>query len=57
MLDIGDHNSWRVEIELLRRVVGAKSKKSGSRAIDGETSNKVESWNGIMSDVLCSDIP
>jgi hypothetical protein len=57
VLDIGNHDSWRVKIELLCRVVGAEGKKSGTWAIDGETADKIESWDGIMSDVLCPDIP
>lgn len=57
MLNVGHHDSWGVEVKLLCCVVGAECEKSGSWAIDGETTDKVESWDGIMSDVLCPNIP
>ena len=57
MLNIGYHDSRRVQIELLRRVVGAQGEQRGARPIDGEAANKIESRDGIMSDVLCPNIP
>jgi hypothetical protein len=57
VLDIGDHDGRGVQVELLHSVIGAKGEQRGTGAIYGEAVNKIKSWDGIMSDMLCPNIP
>lgn len=57
VLDICHYDGRGVEVELLRRVVGAKRKQGGTRAVDSEASDMFQSGDRIISDMLSPDIP
>ena len=57
MLDVGDHDGRRVQIKLLYRVIGSQGEEACARTIDSEASDMFESRDGIIGDVLCSNIP
>lgn len=43
MLDVGNHDGRRVKVELLNRIIGAKSEQRGTWAVDSKTADMLKS--------------
>ncbi len=57
MLDIRDHDRWRVEIELLYRAIGADREEACARSIKCHAADMFQGGNRVKRDVLCPHIP
>lgn len=57
MLNIGNHDGRRVEIELLDHIVRAQGEEARTRAVDGKASDVLECRNFVIGDMLRSNIP
>ena len=57
VLDVRDHDCWRVEIELLHGAIGPDREETCARSVERHTADMLKSRNRVKSNVLCAHIP
>ena len=57
MLNVGYHDAWGVEVELLDCAVRSDSEQTGPRAVDGKPFDVFKCWNRVKGDMFCPNIP
>jgi hypothetical protein len=57
VLHVSNHNSRRVQIELLHSAVRPESEETGARTPESKAFDMLEGWNVVRSDMLRPYIP